>query len=295
MPEVVPIGAVARHALPEVAPTPPGGVPRHVLPQPPAVLLRGPADRRILAGGAVAVGLVAGLALLVGPLPAWCTAIAIAIRLVGGGQYAVAVARRRACPNLVTWFLWGLTPMIAVAAQATGSPGPEVVVTFVLGLSPLVVTAVGLCTDRSASRLTPFTRGCAAASVLGIVLWQVTAEPAVAIACCIVADLLATLPTLQKALRDPESEYAPPYLLSVLAMTVTLGTVTHGDFTAYGFPLYMLSINVLLFTVAAFPLARILDWRSRRTLPRDRRARRLRAGRHATPRRLRDGALPVPR
>lgn len=266
-------------------------VPRHTLPQVSARLARGVAERRILRLGGWAVALLA-VPVAVGPsLPAWCAAIAIAIRLTGGGQYAVAVARRRACPNLVTWFLWGLTPMIAVAAQVDDRPGPEVAVTFVLGLGPLVVSAVGFCTDRSASRLTPFTLGCAAASVVGIVAWRLTAAPELAIAFCIVADLLATLPTLQKAFRAPESEYAPPYLLSILAMLVTLGTVAHDDFVAYGFPLYMLAINVTLFTFAAFPLARIL--RGRRTLPRGRRARRLRAGRHATPRRLRGGAVPV--
>ena len=262
--------------------TPPPATPRHVLPQPPAVLARGPGDRRILTVAGLAVVLAAVAGVLAHPLPAWCAGIAIAIRLVGGAQYAVAVARRQACPNLVTWFLWGLTPMIAVAAQA-GDRSPEVTVTFVLGLSPLVITAVGLCTDRSASRLTPFTVSCAAASVVGILLWQLTAQPALAIAFCIVADLLATLPTLQKAYRSPHSEYAPPYLMSVLAMVITLGTVAHGDFTAYGFPLYMLVVNVILFAVAAFPLAWLVS--GRETLPRrGRRTRRFRPARHGIPR-----------
>jgi hypothetical protein len=155
--------------------------------------------------------------------------------------------------------------MIAVAAQIDDRPGPEVAVTFVLGLGPLVVSAIAFCTDRSASRLTPFTLGCAVASVAGVVLWQLTAKPALAIVFCIVADLLATLPTLRKAYAAPESEYAPPYLLSVLAMLVTLGTVDGGDFTAYGFPLYMLLVNVTLFAFAAFPLARALRTARRRT------------------------------
>jgi hypothetical protein len=250
---------------------------RHALPR---VLAHSTAERRILAIGGVVVGLIAVLVALVHPLPAWCAGIAIAIRLLGGGQYVAAVVRRRARPNVVTWFLWGLTPMIAVAAQLGEQPGPEVVVTFVLGLGPLVVSAVAFCTDRSASQLTPFTLSCAAASFAGIVLWQLTAMPALAIAFCIFADLLATLPTLRKAYATPESEYAPPYLLSVLAMLVTLGTVEHGGFTAYGFPLYMLLINVTLFAFAAFPLARML----RRAQPWERRSGLLHPPRHAIPR-----------
>jgi hypothetical protein len=240
-----------------------------------------------VAVGGVAVGLAAVLVTLVHPLPAWCVAIAIVVRLAGGGQYAVAVLRGRARPNIVTWFLWGLTPMIAVAAQVGASPGPEVAVTFVLGLGPLVVSAIAFCKDRSATRLTPFTLGCAAASCAGIVLWRLTAMPVLAIASCIVADLLATLPTLRKAYGAPESEYAPPYLHSVLAMLITLGTVDSGGFTAYGFPLYMLLINVTLFTFAAFPLARILR---RTALPQATRRRR-----HAVPRGYRPVVLPFSR
>jgi hypothetical protein len=237
----------------------PTGVPRHAQRRAPLMtLLGGPAQKRTLAVGGLSVGLVATLIVLAHPLPAWCAAIAIAVRLVGSGQYAVAVARRRARPNIVTWFLWGVTPMIAVAAQVDGYLRPEVAVTFVLGLGPLVVSAVAFRTDRSASHLTPFTLSCAAASVAGIVAWQVTDNPALAIASCVLADLLASLPTLRKAYGAPESEYAPPYLLSMLAMLVTLGTIDGGDFTSYGFPLYILLINVALFAFAAMPVARIV-------------------------------------
>lgn len=276
-----PPAAGAQHAWPE---PPPPGPPRHVLPREPvARLVRGGVDGRVLALGAVAVGLVAVVVALAHPLPPWCVAVAIAIRLFGGGQYALAVARRRARPNVITWFLWGLTPMIAVAAQLTDRPGPEVAVTFVLGLGPLVVAAVGLRTDRSASRPTPFTLACAAASVAAVVAWRLTAVPELAIALCVVADLLATLPTLGKAYRSPRTEYAPPYLLSMLAMLLTVGTVTDGGFVAYGFPLYMLVVNGVLFAFATLPLAPVVRGRRGDLLPPGVPARRFGPGRHATP------------
>ena len=56
------------------------------------------------------VGLVAALVVLAcHPLPAWCAAIcAIAVRLVGSGQYAVAVAQEESAAGRVTWGLWGV-------------------------------------------------------------------------------------------------------------------------------------------------------------------------------------------
>ena len=139
--------------------------------------------------------------------------------------------------------------MIAVAAQLDRS-GPEVLVTFVIGLGPLVVTAVALCTDRSASRLTPFTL-CAGAALVGIVLWQLTDRPVLAIVFCIVADLFATLPTLRKAYADPGSEHAPSYLVSVLAALAAFGVIEHRDFTAAGFALYLFLVDATLFLFAA--------------------------------------------
>ena len=251
---------------PTVAPC---GPPRHALPR---YLHPGRADARTVALGALAVGAVGALVVLAQPLAAGWAAVAIAVRLAGGARYAVAVVRRTARPNIVTWFLWGVTPMIALTAQPDRE-GPAAAVTFALGLGPLVVAAVAFCTDRSASRLTPFTAGCAAASLAGIALWQLTAMPILAVAAAIVADLLATLPTLRKAYRDPASEYAPTYLLSVLAMLVTLGTVAGGDVAAYAFPLYMLLVNLALFAVAALPIARVV-----------RRVTRPRPPRHAIPR-----------
>jgi hypothetical protein len=215
-------------------------------------------DPRMITAGGLTIG--AGVAVIVlgpQPLPLWCAAIAVALRLTSSGQYAVAVLRRRARPNIVTWFLWGLTPMIAVAAQLDDRPGAEVLVTFVIGLGPLVVSAVALCTDRSASRLTPFTLLCGGAALVGIVLWQVTDRPVLAIVFCIVADLFATLPTLRKAWADPGSEYAPSYLVSVLAALAAFGVIEHRDLTAAGFPLYLFVINAALFVFAAAPLARM--------------------------------------
>jgi hypothetical protein len=203
---------------------------------------------------AAALVLLAAAVVLGWPLDGRWTAVAIALHLASNVQYAVATARRRARPNVVTWLLWGLVPMVALAAQLGERPWPEPAVTFVLGLGPLVVAAIGLCTDRSASRLTPFTVSCAAAATVGDVAWQVTTAPGPAVAFCIVADVLATLPTLRKAWADPASEHAPPYLLAAVAMLLTLGTVEEPAFVACGFPAYVLLVNAVLFAVAARPL-----------------------------------------
>ena len=118
-----------------------------------------------------------------------------------------------------------------------------------------MVAGVTLLRDRTASRLTPLTATCAAIAVAGIILWQITKNPVLAIIFCIIADAFATVPTLAKTYRDRSSEYATPYYLSVISMLITLYAVETWSFTTYGFPLYMLIINVILFSFAALPLS----------------------------------------
>ncbi len=191
-------------------------------------------------------------------LPAWFVLFSVAIRLASGGQYAWGVLRGKARPNPVTWFLWGLTAMIAFLAQLQSGPTAQALVTFVLGLSPLVIFAIAMSKGHGRGHFTPFTISCAAIAVIGIVLWRVTANPELAISFAIAADICASLPTLRKAYHDPESEYAFPYLLSVVSMAITLGTITDWSFTVYAFPLYMLCINVALYGVARFRVRRMV-------------------------------------
>jgi hypothetical protein len=192
-------------------------------------------------------------------LPAIFVIVAIAIRVGAGAQYTWGVYKGRARPNAVTWLLWGITPLIAFVAQIHHGAGPESAVTLVLAIGPLVVAGVTVLRDRTASQLTPLTTTCAAFAVVGLILWQVTKNPVLAIAFCIIADAFATVPTLAKAYRDPRSEYATPYYLSVSSMVVTLYAVETWTFTTYAFPLYMLIINVILFVFATFPLSAELE------------------------------------
>jgi hypothetical protein len=89
---------------------------------------------------------------------------------------------------------------------------------------------------------------------VGILLWQITNDPVLAIVFSIAADILASLPTIRKAYYDPDSEYEYPYLLSAISMVITLLTIKSWAFTTYAFPLYMLVINVVLFGFCARPL-----------------------------------------
>lgn len=192
-------------------------------------------------------------------LPVWFVGFSVAIRLLGGAQYAFGVLRGKARPNPITWFLWGLTPLIAFFAQvAEDGLSGQALVLLALAATPLVVCVLALIKHNTRQHFTPFAITCGLLALMGIILWRVTKMPSIATAFSIAADIFATLPTLQKAYRDPDSEYPWPYALSALSMGITLLTITEWTFVVFAFPLYMLAVNVVLFFFALLPLKKML-------------------------------------
>jgi hypothetical protein len=82
---------------------------------------------------------------------------------------------------------------------------------------------------------------CGVLSLIALAMWAITGRGDVAITFSILADLLAGVPTLAKALRRPESESAKAFVGGVTGAAVTLLALpAHAwSFAHYGFPLYI--------------------------------------------------------
>jgi hypothetical protein len=174
--------------------------------------------------------------------------VAIILRLAAGADYLIATIKGRVKPNPVTWLFWGLAPMIAFAAQAQSGLEPSSWVTFILGLGPLLIFAIAVTKNKKQRwKLSLSDMLCGASAALGLILWQITSDPMLALTFGIVADILGGLPTLYKSYHFPESEKALPYFLSLVSMVITMFALTHWDYINAGFPVYIFCINSVLF------------------------------------------------
>jgi hypothetical protein len=174
--------------------------------------------------------------------------VAIILRVAAGLGYLIATWRGVVQPNPVSWLFWGMTPLVAFAAQVQDGPTPQAWVTLTLGASPLLVFVLSVA-RKSRWRVGRFDALCGGFAALGVVLWQITSDPVHAILFSILADVLASIPTLLKAYRAPSSERALPYFVSMVSMTVTLLTVSDWKLMEFAFPLYILLINTSIFGV----------------------------------------------
>jgi len=187
-------------------------------------------------------------------------AVAILLRLMAGGGYLISTLRGKAKPNIVSWSLWSLTALIAFAAQIYKGGGSEALVTLAIAFGPLAVIAVAVLKDTQSLTLTRLDVWCLSLAIAGIILWIRTKDPLLALLMSIVADILASIPTVVKSYLTPQTESAAAYSLSVISMIVTLLTIRQWSVMSWAFPLYILVINLTFVTLILLPKRLRYHW-----------------------------------
>jgi hypothetical protein len=180
-------------------------------------------------------------------------AVAIGLRLIGGGRYLISTLRGKVAPNIVSWSLWSLTAFIAFAAQVYKGEGLHAVVTLAIAIGPLTVVAAAVLRGRHSLVLTRLDVWCLSLAIAGIILWITTKNSLLALLISIVADIFASIPTLVKSYLTPHTESAAAYSLSIISMIVALLTVTQWNVLSWAFPSYILVINLTFVVLILLP------------------------------------------
>jgi hypothetical protein len=184
-------------------------------------------------------------------IPEYFAVVGAIIGSIGGLYYLYETIAGRAQPNRVTWFLWGLFPMIIFVAQrAQGVEGLSWA-SFTAGLCPLLVVLASFLNKKAYWKTEPRDYYFMAAAIVGLVLWALTDNPNLAILFSLVADLLAGLPTLLKAYRHPQTESWIAYAISAVGFGVGVLAVPTFTFEHYAFISYLFILNFLLAVFAS--------------------------------------------
>jgi len=184
-------------------------------------------------------------------LPDYFAIIGAVIGSLGGFYYVYETTAGRAQPNRITWLLWGIFPMVIFVAQrAQGVPGVSWA-SFVAGLTPLLVVAASFFNKNAYWKTEPRDYGLMAAAILGILLWGITDNPNLALLFSLLADMLASVPTLLKAHRHPRSESRVAYAISALGFGISLLSVQTFNFETTTFVAYVFILNGTLAVLAS--------------------------------------------
>ncbi len=173
--------------------------------------------------------------------------VAAVATLIATFVYVRSMFKGGARPNRVSWLMWAIAPFIATAAAVSSGVGLAALPVFMSGLSPFIIFAASFVSKNSHWTLVSFDYICGLLSGLAMVLWYVTEDPSVAIVFAIASDALASIPTLSKAWKHPETEVAWPFMVGVFNASTSLLALITWTFPAYAFPAYLIVINILLF------------------------------------------------
>lgn len=184
-------------------------------------------------------------------LPEYFAIIGAIIGSLGGFFYLYETIAGKAQPNRITWLLWGIFPMVIFLAQrAQGVEGISWA-SFVAGFLPLLIVAASFFNKKAYWQSEARDYYLMAAAIIGIVLWAITADPNLALLFSLLADILASVPTLIKAYRHPHSESWRAYAISTFGFGISLLSVQSYNFENTTFVAYVVLLNGALAVLAS--------------------------------------------
>ena len=181
---------------------------------------------------------------------------------LGSISYLVDTVRGKAKPNRVTYFIWGSAPLIAFFSQYKQGVGIQSLLALGVGFWPLMIFIGSFFNKKAEWKITKFDIICGVLSVLGIILWMITKNGNMAIIFSIIADTLASFPTIKKSFLYPETENIWIYFSGIIYALIVLLTVKDWSFATFGFPLYIFLLNITITSLIKIDFKKLLSSRS---------------------------------
>lgn len=179
-------------------------------------------------------------------LPSWTLLVGVALSVVGTGNYVLATVRGQTQPNRVTWLMWAVAPLLAFAIEVQQHVGAASFTTLLFGVMPIFVLVASTKNPHGQWRVSIFDALCGVVSVVGLVVWLSTSHPTWGLVAQVVADAVAGLPTLHKAMRHPQTESPFAFTTGVINATLALLVLHHWTTAGALFPLSILVMNSLI-------------------------------------------------
>ena len=178
----------------------------------------------------------------------WLVILSATLGLSGAFVYIRDILSGKSKPNLVTWGLWALAPLIATGAAFSAHADVWATVRiFMSGFGPLLIVLTTLFFSKSYWKLSAFDYACGLLSLFALGAWLLANSPVLAILLAAIADLLATLPTIIKAWNYPETETVYTYFIGLFTASIVIPAIPVWNIENSAFQVYLLVANTILF------------------------------------------------
>jgi len=182
--------------------------------------------------------------------------IGVIIQFIGGLSYLIDTVKGKIQPNKVSWLLWSIAPLIAFIAEIKQGIGILSLTTFIVGFVPLLIFISSFVNKKAEWKLNAFDLTYGLLSIIGLILWYITKVGNVAIFFSILADGLASIPTIVKSYKEPETENHLPFTLGIPNSVIAILTIRNWNFQSYGFPAYLLFVNSIIAVLVRYKIGK---------------------------------------
>ncbi|MFH1426312.1 MAG: hypothetical protein ABIG66_02660 [Candidatus Kerfeldbacteria bacterium] len=177
----------------------------------------------------------------------WLVILSAIISISGASFYIRNTIKGKTKPNRVTWSMWALAPLLGTAAAiSAGADYWATLRIFLAGFMPLLVFLASFVNRKSYWKLTLFDGISGICSLGAIVVWAAISSPVLAILFAAIADGFASLPTLKKAWKYPETETGITYIAGFVAVLLVLPSIPVWNIENSAFQIYLLIVTTLL-------------------------------------------------
>lgn len=177
----------------------------------------------------------------------WLVVLSAGIGIIGSSAYIRDTLKGKTRPNRVSWSMWALAPLIGTAAALAAKADPWATVrVFLAGFMPLLIFLASFLNRQSYWKLSAFDFLCGLCSLIALVLWLMVDSPRLAILLAATGDGFATIPTLVKAWKYPETETGWTYLAFLLSLLLIIPAIPKWDIENSAFQIYLMADNLLL-------------------------------------------------
>ncbi len=180
-------------------------------------------------------------------IPHFLVFLSALVSIAGSSAYIRDTILGKSKPNRVSWSMWALAPLIGTAAALSAHADPWATVRiFLAGFLPLLVFTTSFINPKSYWRLSIFDLLCGSCSVLALILWLGIDSPRLAILLAAVGDGFASLPTIIKAWKHPETETGVTYIASLVAVLLIIPSIPVWNIENSAFQVYLIIANIFL-------------------------------------------------
>src|SRR3989338_9840889 len=174
-------------------------------------------------------------------LPGQVVYIGLLLQFTGQISYITSIIRGHAKPNLVSWFVWMLAPLIGFFFLIQAGAGFSALPIFMAGFGPFLIILFSILIKNGYWKINSFDITCGILALFSLLFYVVTHSLSISILFAILSDSLAAVPTIIKSWKFPETENGLLFFLAMLSNILGLLTIKVWSFSISIFGIF--SIN----------------------------------------------------